>query len=762
MTALAAVREPERRWRPLLDPARYDRIAALTVDERDALALLDARPCRWPAGVTTALQRLTGPIDDALDVIEPHQAWWGRSATRSLLLRGAGEHRLMFWDWDRSQWLHTVRGANNNYRQAVAAVAYLLCDQRDLHYAFRGWKMRLLTRRVFGHEPVDAAIARVQSYLDGLGQAAVLQRPNLQGALYELMLLAGSPLLEDLALYGDRVAWLRSRETNNARRYGVEQLTRTLFDMGVLERMPFQTQPSREEWLDRSQAGEIDVPHEWLAWTRRWFETSTLARSSRVHTYYALIKAGRWIHSEHPDRAHPESWDRELAAAWIATVDRLKVGELSKSLNANAMRARYGEFLSPRSKASLIGSVRTFFCDVQEWEWIERRFDPRRAMALPRSIKALIGPDPRVIADEVWAKLMWAGLNLTVEDLPQHGKPSGGAPWYPIELVRAVALLWLFAGLRVDEILRLRVGAIRWHTTPDAGADRERVCLLDVPTNKTTSAFTKPVDRIVGEAIEAWQTARPAQPKFPDRKTGELVDMLLAYRGARLGEKYINRVLVPLLCRKAGVPREDVRGAITSHRARATIATQLYNAKDPMSLFELQAWLGHSSPHSTQHYARITPLTLTKAYTDARYFARNVRAIEVLSDRDANTNGPAGAGGPFEFYDLGHGHCSYTFFEQCPHRMACARCDFYLPKPSSEAQLLEAKDGIQRMLVEIPLSDDERAAVESDEQAVVRLIDLLADVATPAGPTPNQLAAKAAAAPAASEQTPNRSAGHAS
>lgn len=48
---------------------------------------------------------------------------------------------------------------------------------------------------------------------------------------------------------------------------------------------------------------------------------------------------------------------------------------------------------------------------------------------------------------------------------------------------------------------------------------------------------------------------RPAQPKFPDRKTGQLVDMLLAYRGARLGEKYINRVLVPLLCGKAGVPR---------------------------------------------------------------------------------------------------------------------------------------------------------------------------------------------------------------
>jgi hypothetical protein len=213
---------------------------------------------------------------------------------------------------------------------------------------------------------------------------------------------------------------------------------------------------------------------------------------------------------------------------------------------------------------------------------------------------------------------------------------------------------------------------------------------------------------------------------------------VFCFRGARLSQHYLNRVLVPLL-RKAGVPREDVRGAITGHRARATIATQLYNAKDPMSLFELQAWLGHSSPSSTQHYARITPVTLTRAYTDAGYFARNVRTIEVLLDRDAITNGQTAGGKPFEFYDLGHGYCSYSFFEQCPHRMACARCDFYIPKPSSEAQLLEAKDGIQRMLVEIPLTDDERAAVESDEHAVVRLIDLLADVATPAGPTPHEL-----------------------
>jgi hypothetical protein len=116
-----------------------------------------------------------------------------------------------------------------------------------------------------------------------------------------------------------------------------------------------------------------------------------------------------------------------------------------------------------------------------------------------------------------------------------------------------------------------------------------------------------------------------------------------------------------------------------------------------------------------------------------------VRTIEVLIDRDAVASGTTTNGEPWQHYDLGHGYCNYTFFEQCPHRMACARCDFYTPKTSSSGQLLEAKTGLQRMLVGIPLTDDERAAVDNDQAAVDRLLQRLADVATPAGPTPNQV-----------------------
>jgi hypothetical protein len=161
---------------------------------------------------------------------------------------------------------------------------------------------------------------------------------------------------------------------------------------------------------------------------------------------------------------------------------------------------------------------RTFFRDCQVWEWIPRRFDPARALALPRSAAALISTSPRVVAD-VWAKLLWAGLNLEPADPPGKSADS----YYPMLLIRAVTLTWLFSGLRSNELSRLRVGCVRWQhegapTTVDAPdvAAADAVCLLDVPVHKTGVACNKPVDPLVGQAIEAWQAARPAQPSTID------------------------------------------------------------------------------------------------------------------------------------------------------------------------------------------------------------------------------------------------------
>jgi len=218
-----------------------------------------------------------------------------------------------------------------------------------------------------------------------------------------------------------------------------------------------------------------------------------------------------------------------------------------------------------------------------------------------------------------------------------------------------------------------------------------------------------------------------------------LAQFLFFYRGQRVGNTYLNQSVIPMLCRKAGIPSADARGDITSHRARSTIASQLFNAKEPLTLFELQAWLGHRSPESTQHYAKIMPAKLTQSYAQVGYFERNRRLIDVLVDQEAVKSGAAAQGESWKYYDLGHGYCSYDFFDQWPHRMACAKCSFYVPKGSSRAQLLEAKTNLQRLKQEIPLTEAECAAIEDGLEAVERLCAKLADTPTPAGPTPHEL-----------------------
>ena len=157
-----------------------------------------------------------------------------------------------------------------------------------------------------------------------------------------------------------------------------------------------------------------------------------------------------------------------------------------------------------------------------------------------------------------------------------------------------------------------------------------------------------------------------------------------------------------------------------------------------MSLLELMEWLGHRDPEATMHYVKVAPTRLAKAYADAGYFARNLRSVEVLIDQEAVESGAAAEAKPWRFYDLGHGYCTYKFFDQCPHRMACAKCSFYQPKGSSTAQLLEGKANLLHFRQEIPLTEEECAAVDDGVAAMEKLLDRLSDIPTPDGGVPSQ------------------------
>ena len=710
-------------WQP--DPD-WDCSPELQPIERDTLIKLaqyvvGRHKQNWSNCVRQRLSRLIIPLRAALKWMNAASTTTN-SAIHDIILE---MHRLEknYWSWTQDDWLEVLcsseevfrkkYGSCGNCRQYVLAIAWLLCGFNRLEAAGCFYHYRLSVK-VFGRPATEAAVNKLQENMQRLGFVAADN--NIRNALLLSMLCQRQVDPEKLELetlkrvitYGP--VYMRRSAATLSRIFAAMGLFPAGIDHRILER--------------RRPHGEYratsNVPEEWLRWCERWRKTAIKAPSSELSTWYRILQCGRWLKATHPDIHSPADWSRDIALEYVAAVCQMKIGQWSEP--RHMYQNRIGQLMTASARAGILQAIRVFFRDLQEWGLIIVRFNPVRTFRLPRAIRASIGPAPRVVADDIWSKLVWAGLNLQEQDL-HYGEQLYYR--YPFSMVRALCVLWLFGGLRRDEILRMRTGCIRWQNDEHQGGSR--ICLLDVPVNKTSTAFTKPVDPIVGEYIDCWEKERNIQPDQLDLKTGELVSYLFMHKAARISQSYINKSLIPMLCRKAGVPNKDIRGTITSHRARATIASQLFNAREPLGLFELQRWLGHSSPSSTQHYIDITPTKLAGSLSKAGYFERNRRMVSVLIDQDAISSGQMQKGEPWRYYDLGHGLCSYDFFEQCPHRMACAKCSFYLPKSSSEAQYIEGRQNLLKMMQEIPLTDDEQAAVNND----IGAIDKLKNIETP-------------------------------
>ncbi|MFV8855344.1 tyrosine-type recombinase/integrase [Klebsiella variicola] len=714
-------------WQP--DPD-WDCSPELQPIERDTLInlaqyVVGRHKQNWSNCVRQRLSRLILPLRAVLKWMNAASTTTN-SAIHDIILE---MHRLEknYWSWTQDDWLEVLcsseevfrkkYGSCGNCRQYVLAIAWLLCGFNRLEAAGCFYHYRLSVK-VFGRPATEAAINKLQENMQRLG--FVTADNNIRNALLLSMLCQRQVDPEKLELetlkrvitYGP--VYMRRSAATLSRIFAAMGLFPAGIDHRILER--------------RRPHGEYratsNVPEEWLRWCERWRKTAIKAPSSELSTWYRILQCGRWLKATYPDIHSPADWSRDIALEYVAAVCQMKIGQWSEP--RHMYQNRIGQLMTASARAGILQAIRVFFRDLQEWGLITVRFDPVRTFRLPRAIQASIGPAPRVVADDIWSKLVWAGLNLQEQDL-QYGEQLYYR--YPFSMVRALCVLWLFGGLRRDEILRMRTGCIRWQNDEHQGGSR--ICLLDVPVNKTSTAFTKPVDPIVGEYIDCWEKERNIQPEQLDLKTGELVSYLFMHKAARISQSYINKSLIPMLCRKAGVPNEDIRGTITSHRARATIASQLFNAREPLGLFELQRWLGHSSPSSTQHYIDITPTKLAGSLSKAGYFERNRRMVSVLIDQDAISSGQVQKGEPWRYYDLGHGLCSYDFFEQCPHRMVCAKCSFYLPKSSSEAQYIEGRQNLLKMMQEIPLTDDEQAAVDNDIGAIDKLLEKLKNIETP-------------------------------
>ena len=565
-----------------------------------------------------------------------------------------------------------------------------------------------IARTVFGEARLRVAHSTVVQALTALGYNDYSQT-SVETALTEILLVQRSPHLTDIRL--DLLEAMRHTTCKPDGSRFIARIAYALFGLGILKR------PLAHA---RAPSVKAQSTSEWESWCYRWDATSTLTAASRRGILNILLQVGRWLSRDSPAITSPAQWERQTCLDFITAACGLHYGEWTR----HPRETRSGELLLASSRRKRIDAMRVFFHDLQAWEWIPKRFNPTLSLTAPAHVHAQIGPNPRVIARNHWAALLRAALTLTEADVQPSPRSGAKQPNYPLAMVQAVALIWVFGGLRNNEIRRLRVGCIRW----EDGAAPEPVVPLRVPVNKTQGSFEKLISRTAAEAVREWEQARPPAPPMPDAKTGEQAHFLFVYRGRMIGRDYLNHQLIPKLCAKAGVPLADAKGNITSHRARATLSSELIQGEPALTLSELKTWLGHRALASTLHYVKPTLTRVRQAFTETDYFRRNLRLVDVLVDEEALRDGETLH---WLHYDLGHGYCTHDFFTQCAHRMACARCSFYLPKASTQAQLLEAKTHLRHMMQEMELTDGEVAAVEGDLTALETLIQTLQQVTTP-------------------------------
>lgn len=125
---------------------------------------------------------------------------------------------------------------------------------------------------------------------------------------------------------------------------------------------------------------------------------------------------------------------------------------------------------------------------------------------------------------------------------------------------------------------------------------------------------------------------------------------------------------------------------------------------------------------AVQWYAKVTPDKLTEAYLDARYFERNVAVVQVLPDPAAIEGRAAAKRETYKYIHPGHGYCANPYWAKSVHRMACQRCEFYVPGDSAKAQALEANAHNLKLLEQIPVTETERKALGGDRKALQKLI----------------------------------------
>jgi hypothetical protein len=440
-------------YTPRINLDRYDRAPNLSPVERQVLGEWSSRRGYHPLKIS--LVRLYKPLADVLSPVQRNRN--GSNRTLTFVLEEVRRTGTPYWAWPERHWLDLLNGpdatagSSRMARPYLLAVAYLLTGFSRAHDVGQNPFLAVAARIIFGWDRFEAEYFRLESTLVRLGYGRISLRNCLSMVLAALMLERRDPRLEafDAALLERTRTLYREPITRN-----IGKVSHGLAALGVLAK-PIRMR-NYVGWREKSIEG---IGQEWVAWCRRWRETSTLRPRTRETNYSFILRAGLWLAKAHPVVTNPAQWTVEVCADFLAAVDRLTVGEWTLSSASHVRRRNAGKPMDANSKRVIYHAIRRFLGDVQLWGWATLRCNPRYHLATPMSVLRLAEVNPRTIDDAIWLKLVWASLNLEKEDCLSEIH-------YSIELLRAVAVVWTHAGLRTMRSYGCAGVAREHRTTP--------------------------------------------------------------------------------------------------------------------------------------------------------------------------------------------------------------------------------------------------------------------------------------------------------
>ena len=741
--------ETRSKWHMPLSSEQYDRGVVLSKQEREALIEVASHPYLFRGHQLAAIfTRLTHPLQDAYELKLVQKTGGKYNAYLRVMYYHMIRTDKSFWGWSQDEWVVALLASNpapyielSGVRFTMRVVAYLFCGFLITSQRFSPF---LLACIVFGEELVQEQYEKVACIIfgkDGFGYVRSKgQEEHLMSAVMFALLANQNPYLEALtieSLHAARLLACSREQTVEA----LDRVTRALEYLKIVRLDTFShrsgnTIPS-SPWAYTC----TDVDPRWLAWVQVYItQAHGLSDDYRKTTFHYLLIAGRWLKKYHPTVIDPDQWDEPLAHEYVTWVCTAKRGELvSRDVWLHAHPCGTPIPLHAPSIDGRLGALRRFFKALQKkpyqiGEHLAQRlmfeWDPEETLRTPETIKRQLMPNPRNLEQAWWQKLTWAAASLSAKDLS-----AARSGMYPLAYYRAVGLLWVTGARRSDEIRRLKTGCVSREWVPEMYDEEghqleseEHFAYLRVPVNKMQGEFWIPIPIYTADAIEVWERLRPQlQDSRVDRKEKKPTDYLFMTRNQTMGENFLNRSLIPLLCKVAGlvdeqgVPLRDTVGRITSHRARSTLATWLQS--NGLSLTYIAKLLGHTDLKSLPWYLR----------EDKHQFARVIRKHNPLERMvtailDTETL-KRGTGEPAVFYYLSSGSdgrsslCASPDYGICVHQMQCKKCEMYVE--AEQAEIIARRPGVLTIEVHIPTPPHVADLLDQEEALGTKIIEHL-------------------------------------